>query len=129
MSSLLSRLTSPKALLYIFVVLTQLATGSYLASGLEPPGFFTFAYGLAFLWIVGWWLRTDSRERGIGWVFDMGLFLYIAWPLVIPYYLFKSRGAKGLLVILVFVGAYVGAGLAGMALYLFLAPADWPTAL
>jgi hypothetical protein len=129
MSSLLSRLTSPKALLYIFVVLTQLATGSYLASGLEPPGFFTFAYGLAFLWIVGWWLRTDSRERGIGWVFDMGLFLYIAWPLVIPYYLFKSRGARGLLVILGFVGAYGGAGLAGMVLYLFFAPADWPRAL
>jgi hypothetical protein len=62
----------------------------------------------------------DSRQRGIKWVFDMGLFLYMAWPFIMPYYLFKTRGAKGLLTILIFVGAYVGAYLAGVILYVLL---------
>jgi hypothetical protein len=129
MNRFLSRLTSPTALLYIFVVITQIATGIYLASGLEPPALLTFAHLFGFLWIVGWWLRTDSTKRGIGWVFDMGLFLYVAWPFVKPYYLFKSRGPKGLLLVFGFVGAYIGAAVVGMALYVFLAPEGWPIAI
>src|SRR5687768_10591405 len=98
MSTFLSRLNTPTLLLYIFVVLTQIAAGGYQASGLEPAAFYTFLYYIGFLWIVGWWLRADSRKRGIAWIFDMGLFLYLAWPFVLPYYLFKSRGVKAVLV-------------------------------
>lgn len=52
----------------------------------------------------------------------MGLFLYIAWPFVMPYYLLKTRGAKGLLLILAFAGVYVGALIAGAMLHALLAP-------
>jgi hypothetical protein len=48
------------------------------------------------------------------WVYDLGFFLCIAWPFVVPYYLVKTRGAKGLLVILAFIGAYVGATIVGI---------------
>ena len=41
MSRLLLKLTSPTAFSTYLVVLTQIATGVYLASGLEPPPFFT----------------------------------------------------------------------------------------
>jgi hypothetical protein len=33
-----------------------------------------------------------------------------------PYYLVKTRGAKGLLIILAFIGAYFGAAIAGLVL-------------
>lgn len=128
MGKFLSRLTSPTALLYMFLILTQIATGIYLASGLEPSAFFTLIYAFGFLWIMGWWLRTDSSKSGVRWVFDMGLFLYVAWPIVLPYYLIKSRGARGLLVILGFVAVYIGTTVIGIILYLSLAPAGWPTA-
>jgi hypothetical protein len=128
MSRLLSRLTTPTALLYIYLTFTQIVSGIYVASGLEAPGSFTLANSLGFLWIVGWWLRTDSRKRGIGWLFDTGLFLYVAWPVVLSYHLFKTRGARGLLVILGFVSIFVGAVAVGMVLYLLLAPQGWPTA-
>ena len=129
MSKVLSTLTSPTVLLYIFLILTQIATGMYLASGLEPPAFFTFIYAFGFLWIIGWWLHRDSSRTGVPMAFDMGLFLYVAWPLVLPYYLIKSRGAKGLLVISGFVAVYIGATLTGLILYILLAPDDWPTAV
>jgi hypothetical protein len=49
-------------------------------------------------------------------VYDLGFFLYLAWPIVMPYYLIKTRGAKGLLVMLGFVAAYVGAAIIGIIL-------------
>jgi hypothetical protein len=125
---LFSKLKTPTALLYIFLMFTQIVTGIYVASGLEPPALFTAVVFLGFLWITGWWLRTDSRKREFRWVYDMGLFLYVAWPIVLPYYLLKTRGARGLLVILGFVAAYIAAAVLGMMLYLFLTPEGWPTA-
>jgi hypothetical protein len=122
MSSFLSQLGSPTALLYIFVALTQLASGVYLAREVEPPPSFSLMYGIGFLWGIGWWLLKDSRKRGVAWVFDMGLFLYIAWPFFMLYYLLKTRGTQGLFVILSFVGVYVGALMVGMVLYDLLAP-------
>ncbi|HEX8291432.1 MAG TPA: hypothetical protein VF570_06750 [Pyrinomonadaceae bacterium] len=122
MRKVLRKLSSPTALLYLFLVVAQLAAGVYLARGAEPPPAFSFLYPLGLLWAVGWWMRDDSRGRGVGWVFDMGLFLYVAWPFVIPYYLLKTRGAKGLLVILGCAAVYVGALLAGAALYILLTP-------
>lgn len=122
MRNILRKLSSPTALLYLFLIVTQIAAGVYLASETEPPPAFSFLYPLGLLWAFGWWLRDDSRKRGVAWVFDMGLFLYIAWPFVLPYYLLKTRGAKGLLVILVCAAVYVGALLAGALLYVLLAP-------
>lgn len=110
-------MVSPTALLYIFVVFTQVASGVYLARDVELPPSFALMYVLGFLWVIGWWLLKDSRERGVKWAFDMGLFLYIAWPFIMVYYLLKTRGAQGLFVILSFLGVYVGALMLGMMLH------------
>ncbi|MFL6331719.1 MAG: hypothetical protein ACJ754_00075 [Pyrinomonadaceae bacterium] len=109
-------------MLYLYLITAQVITGAYLARGAELPPAFSLLYPLGLLWAVGWWLRRDSRLRGVGWVFDLGLFLYIAWPLFMPYYLLKTRGAKGFLAILAFAGAYVGALLAGAVLYVLCTP-------
>ena len=65
MSHFLPRLVSPTALLYIFLSLSHVAQGVYSAGDIEPPPGFTLIYSAGFLWIVGWWLLTDSRKRGI----------------------------------------------------------------
>lgn len=122
MSQLLSQATSPTALLYTFLIITQFANGIYVARETQPPPAYTFLYPLAFLWIIGWWLLKDSRSRQVEWVFDMGLFLYIAWPFLMPYYLFKTRGLKALLTILIFVVVYLGAAILGAACYILLTP-------
>jgi hypothetical protein len=38
------------------------------------------------------WIRADARARNIGLVHDLGFFLLIAWPVVIPWYAVKTRG-------------------------------------
>ena len=116
MAIVLSRVLSPTVLLYSFVLITQFAYGLYLGQQIEAPGIYRLLHWGAQLWILGWWLRADSAKRGVGWVYDMGLFLWIMWPLVMPYYLIKTRRAKGLFVILGFIGAYVGATALGITL-------------
>ncbi len=122
MTKFFSQITSPTALLYIFLVITQAISGIYLSHDVEPPQSFTLLYSLGLLWLMGWWLQKDSRKHNVKWVMDMGLFLFIAWPFVLLYYLFKTRGVKALLTILAFVGAYVGAYVIGVALYVLLTP-------
>ena len=116
MTTILSRILSPVPLLYLFVVITQFAYGIYLGAALEFPEAVTLLFTIGLLWAVGWWLRTDSRRRGVLSVYDLGFFLYLAWPIVMPYYLIKTRGAKGLLVMVGFIAAYVGAAIVGIVL-------------
>ncbi|MDX6611288.1 MAG: hypothetical protein QOD75_474 [Blastocatellia bacterium] len=115
-------MSAPGLLLYIFVLVTMIGQGAYLASGEQPPGF-PMAQTIGLLWILGWWLMRDSRRRGVTMVHDIGLFLYLAWPIVLTYYLLKTRGAKGLLFIAGFVCAYIGGLVLGIALYLLFGPA------
>ncbi|HEY6186067.1 MAG TPA: hypothetical protein VIW80_00205 [Pyrinomonadaceae bacterium] len=121
MTKLLSRITSPAASLYIFVAITQTIAGIYISRGIELPPAFTFLYPLSLLWVIGWWLQKDSRKHGVAWIFDMGLFLSIAWPFIMPYYLFKTRGMKAFLPILAFIGLYLGGYVMGAVIYALLA--------
>ena len=118
MNKLRSLITSPTAWFYVYLTIVQTVSGFYLAGSIEPPPSFAFLYTFGFFWVIGWWLLQDSRKRSVGWVLDMGLFLYIAWPLIMPYYLLKTRGVKGVLAILVFIGVYLMAALFGLALYI-----------
>ena len=107
-NSLLARMFSPTVLLYAFTATSQFGHGIYAVTEGEPPQAFTVATGVGFLWILGWWLRRDSRLRGVPWVYDMGMFLYILWPFIMPYHLIKTRGVWGLVGILGFAAAFVG---------------------
>jgi hypothetical protein len=80
-----------------------------------------FWYALAFYWALSWWFITDSRKHGIGWAdeyMDLGMFLYIGWILLVPYYLFKTRGWKALYTIGLLFGTAFGAYIAGAIFYL-----------
>jgi len=120
MANARSRILAPAPLFYAVVVITQFFYGAYLGAQLQFPDGITLIYTAGILWIVGWWLQTDSRRRGVLAVYDLGFFLYLAWPAVMTYYLLKTRGAKGLLVILGVVVAYAGAAILGMTISLLL---------
>jgi hypothetical protein len=73
----------------------SVASAVYVLTGADPtPVVAMFMYFGPFVAVV-WWLRRDAERIGIGAVQDLGFFLWIAWPLVIPWYAFRSRGARG----------------------------------
>jgi hypothetical protein len=44
---------------------------------------------------VVFWLQKDARRTGVGAVLDLGYFVFVAWPIAIPWYAFATLGGKG----------------------------------
>lgn len=53
----------------------------------------TFEFSL----ILTLWVRADRQVRGFSVPFEFDAFVFFAWPAVVPYYLYRSRGGRGLL--------------------------------
>jgi hypothetical protein len=54
-------------------------------------------YFILFGLFLTWWVRIDRRARGFGAPYDFDYFVFFAWPLMVPYYLYRTRGWKGIL--------------------------------
>jgi hypothetical protein len=44
---------------------------------------------------VAWWLAADSRRTRLFGAYDAGLLFYITWPVMLPWYAWRSRGRGG----------------------------------
>jgi hypothetical protein len=76
-------------------VFCSMISALYTLAEIEPSPtvvlFWTFGPVLA----VILWLQKDAQRTGVGAVQDWGFFAWLAWPVVIPWYAFKSRGRTG----------------------------------
>jgi hypothetical protein len=77
-------------------------------------------YYAGFLWAVSAWLIADARRLGIDLPLDIGWFVYLACPLLLPYHVFKTRGVRGFIILAGFVGVFVATYLIGLVVFLFL---------
>ena len=74
---------------------SSLVAAAYAASQIEPaPVVALFLSGGPLVAVI-LWLQKDARRTGVGAVQDWGYFLVLAWPVVIPWYAFKTRGRSG----------------------------------
>ncbi|MGH9903153.1 MAG: hypothetical protein ACRD68_15205 [Pyrinomonadaceae bacterium] len=97
--------TSTLILLAVLVLLYSVGTGLYFARGVEPSPAFEFLFRAGLLCSVVWWIRADSRRHGLTPVYCLGMLVGVAWMIVIPYHLFRTRGVKiGLLILLALMG-------------------------
>ncbi len=62
------------------------------------------------------WLRADARARKIGLVHDLGFFLLVAWPVIIPWYAVKTRGRHAWPMALVLLIVIASPGLVSAAI-------------
>jgi len=90
-------------LIFVFMGLTQIERGASYARHVEMPGSSVLIQYVVLFCLMGYWLDRDSHEKQVGRVWDMGFFLSIAWPLIIPYHLIKTRGIKRTALILLFL--------------------------
>jgi hypothetical protein len=73
----------------------SLVAAVYAATGSEPAPAVALFLSSGPLVAVIIWLQKDARRTGVGMVLDWGYFLLLAWPFVIPWYAFKTRGRSG----------------------------------
>jgi hypothetical protein len=75
--------------------LASVAAGLYAATQIEPSPVVVLFITSGPLLAVILWLQKDARRTGVGAVHDWGFFLALAWPVVIPWYAFKTPGHSG----------------------------------
>lgn len=105
-------------LLISIISLIQIVKSFYDVYDLSPPSAFSIIGYAGIFWITGDWFIKDSKKRGIDWAFDMGFFMYLAWTVLLPCYLFKTRGLKETLKIcLSFIVFYFGISLVSFLIF------------
>jgi len=112
----LIQVARPTEVLFAFVFLTQFVTTLYALREVGGPWLYEFLYPIALSWIMWWWLQNDCKRTGINWPLDFGLLLYVAWMIVVPYHLFKTRGFRGLAGIAAFIGILIAGTVCGAVL-------------
>jgi hypothetical protein len=105
-------LSTSAKFLFPFVFLSQFLATFYATFQFESSALLYALSRLAFFWLISWWLVEDSRRRGISWPIDTGMFLYVAWIILIPYHLFRTRGVRAFIGILSLVGVMAAGWLA-----------------
>lgn len=76
-------------------VFSSLAAAAYAASQIQPAPVAALFLSVGPLVAVLVWLQKDARRTRVGAVQDWGYFLLLAWPVLIPWYAFKTRGRAG----------------------------------
>ena len=69
-------------------------TLSLLHSGISHH--LAYAWLFVFSILIALWVHADTRSRSIHQPLDFGFVFLWLWPLALPYYLIKTRGAIGL---------------------------------
>ena len=73
----------------------------------EVPGSTDLLGNFAFALILTWWVRADRQTRNFAASYEFeALFLFL-WFVVLPYYLFRTRRFKGLLMTAGFFGLFI----------------------
>jgi len=92
------------------VVLTTICTvgRSFLAvHGLGAPGEAELLWTFEFRIILAWWVSVDRRIRGFSVPFEFDALVFFAWPFIVPYYLYRTRGRRGLFLVTGIYGLYL----------------------
>ena len=84
----------------------------------ELPGRAKLVSTVALPLIVALWVVADARKRGRQLCYDFDSFSYFAWPFVVPFYLFQTRGVRALITLLCFAATWLIAVLTAAVVFL-----------
>ena len=100
--------------LLVYLMVANVANGLYTGLLIQPSPVFQLVSAIAFIWALGWWIIDDNKRYRLTWVQSYGVFLYVIGWLIIPIYLFRTRGSRAFLPILLFAGIYVATYIFGI---------------
>jgi hypothetical protein len=92
------------------IVLTTISTVGRLflaVHDLGAPGTAELLWTFEFRLVLAWWVRVDRRVRGFSVPFEFDALVFFAWPFIVPYYLYRTRGRRGLFLVTGIYGLYL----------------------
>ena len=83
----------------------------------ESSGTLFTLWMIAFVILISMWCKKDQEGRQE--FTNIGLMALIFWPIVLPYYLVKTRGVEGLILFIGFSSLYISPNLSWLIGYQF----------
>ena len=65
------------------------------------------AFQFALPLVIASWVTADARKQGRQLCYDYDSFVFLAWPIVVPVYLFQTRGVRAFLTLLCFAAIWL----------------------
>lgn len=78
-----------------------------------------YAWSFFFIVLVSFWVQKDSKSADFDKPFDFGFFLYLFLPILLPYYLLRTRGIEGIVTFLGFVAIHYIPFISGLLAYVY----------
>lgn len=69
--------------------------------------------------LVGTWVLYDNKSGNFEKPFDFGFFLYLFLPVLLLYYLIRTRGHEGVVTYLGFIAVYIAPEFLGLFAYAY----------
>ena len=113
MPNWLKGMFAPTLMLWLYAI-TFGVTSAMTPEG-TLPGSADYVARAALALIIASWVTADARKRQRRLCYDYDSFVFFAWPILAPIYLFQTRGLRAFLTLLCFVGIWLIALLAAAA--------------
>lgn len=113
----ISFLARPQISLVALTILYALGVGIVVASGKEVGDSTKWLWSFSFSLLLAWWVGSDRKDKKFSAPFEHEAAVFFGWPIVVPYYLYRTRGRKGLLLGLGVWGLYLSPVLIAAAVY------------
>jgi hypothetical protein len=86
-----------RATIAMAVAVAVYRAAAFYGGAYQPSSDFERLWGAVFALLLAAWVDDDSRGRQDVQLpsFDLGMFVFLIWILVLPWYLLRTRGRKG----------------------------------
>ncbi|MDB6111420.1 MAG: hypothetical protein JWR69_3170 [Pedosphaera sp.] len=98
-------MVAPTVLLWLYLLVDVVLSVPAIVRGTVPNASLAATFALSL--ILTAWVLADARKRGRALCHDYGSFVFFAWPVVLPAYLFQTRRWKALFTLLCFGGLWI----------------------
>jgi hypothetical protein len=80
-----------------------------------------FIWSILFAVVIALWTSNDAKEKKLYEPFEYSYFVFLFWPLVLPYHLAKTRGTDGVIMFMGVVFLYMLPFLSGLVTWAYFA--------
>ena len=105
-------------LLTVMMVVYHVGIIMKIVLGEEQSPRFEFLYTVGFLCGIVWFLKSESERSTAARAYCPGVTIGLAWFLLLPYHLLKSRGVRGLIPLFALVGTWFALQVLASVVYL-----------
>ncbi len=90
----MARLINPLGGMLLLVAIYSAYSAMMAAYGEYASEAADTVFDLGFRLLLMWWVYVDRQRRRYPVPFEFEAFVFFAWPVVVPYYLFRTRGMR-----------------------------------